>query len=235
MSVYACSDLHGNGKLWDKIKEFLKEDDTLYFLGDAADRGPDGWRIIKEMIADPRVIYLAGNHDIILADRIGRPLNYEIVNLHNFNGGMSTWESAENDPDALYLMNQIYKMPRSITYTNANNKVIYMSHSGSTSNDPYDLVWDRHEFLSDYKPEGIDYIIHGHTPNISMFDKFVEANQFLSKDKKYKLPSAECPIGAFWYSPFRCGIDCLTIRTKRTVLIDLDTLEEYIFNEEESE
>ena len=42
MSVYAFSDLHGNGILWDKIKSFLGEDDKAYFLGDACDRGPDG-------------------------------------------------------------------------------------------------------------------------------------------------------------------------------------------------
>ena len=31
MSVYAFSDLHGNGILWNKIKSFLGEDDKLIF------------------------------------------------------------------------------------------------------------------------------------------------------------------------------------------------------------
>ena len=39
---YVTTDLHGNGLLWRKIKEKLNIDDTLYFLGDAIDRGPDG-------------------------------------------------------------------------------------------------------------------------------------------------------------------------------------------------
>ena len=42
MATYACSDLHGNWELWAEIKKFLKPDDTLYYLGDATDRGPDG-------------------------------------------------------------------------------------------------------------------------------------------------------------------------------------------------
>ena len=50
MSVYCAADWHGNYWVWEKVKEILKPDDILCFLGDAADRGPDGWRIIKELI-----------------------------------------------------------------------------------------------------------------------------------------------------------------------------------------
>ena len=62
MSVYALSDLHGNLNIWKKIKEFLKPEDKVYFLGDAADRGDYGWEIIKEIIKDNRFIYIKGNH-----------------------------------------------------------------------------------------------------------------------------------------------------------------------------
>ena len=60
MSFYVCSDLHGEGKLWYKIKEFLKPTDNLICLGDCIDRGPDGWRILKEMLLDERVHLLKG-------------------------------------------------------------------------------------------------------------------------------------------------------------------------------
>ena len=33
MSYYALSDLHGNYKIWNKVKDFLKEDDTLFKIG----------------------------------------------------------------------------------------------------------------------------------------------------------------------------------------------------------
>ena len=62
MSIYAFADLHGNGLLWDKIKAFLKPEDRAYFLGDAIDRGPDGWRIMNEIIADERITYIKENN-----------------------------------------------------------------------------------------------------------------------------------------------------------------------------
>ena len=34
MSIYACSDLHGNLTLWNNIKEFLKPGDKLFYLGE---------------------------------------------------------------------------------------------------------------------------------------------------------------------------------------------------------
>lgn len=40
MAVYALSDLHGYLDLYKQIKEFLKPEDKVYFLGDAGDRGP---------------------------------------------------------------------------------------------------------------------------------------------------------------------------------------------------
>ena len=63
MAVWATADLHGNYILWEQIKAFLKEDDTLIFLGDAIDRGDRGFEILMEMLDDPRVAYLKGNHE----------------------------------------------------------------------------------------------------------------------------------------------------------------------------
>ena len=77
MAIYACSDLHGNWELWLEIKKFLKPEDKMFFLGDAADRGDSGWTILKEMLNDKRITYIAGNHDIMLADRISNPNNYD--------------------------------------------------------------------------------------------------------------------------------------------------------------
>jgi calcineurin-like phosphoesterase family protein len=57
MATYVFSDLHGRKDLWLKAnKEVLGPNDTIYFLGDAADRGPDGWEMIKTLLDDERVI-----------------------------------------------------------------------------------------------------------------------------------------------------------------------------------
>ena len=61
--TFACSDLHGQLDLWKQIKSFLNPEDTVYFLGDAGDRGPDGWELIKAIANDSQVVYLKGNHE----------------------------------------------------------------------------------------------------------------------------------------------------------------------------
>ena len=61
--TYAVSDLHGQGQLWEQIKEYIDDTDTLYYLGDAIDRGPDGINIMLDLLKMPNVIYLKGNHE----------------------------------------------------------------------------------------------------------------------------------------------------------------------------
>ena len=66
MAIYACSDLHGRLDLLKQIQDFLQLDDTIYFLGDAGDRGPNPWETIKAVAQDKRFIYLKGNHEDML-------------------------------------------------------------------------------------------------------------------------------------------------------------------------
>lgn len=66
MATYACSDLHGRLDLLKQIQDFLQPDDTVYFLGDAGDRGPNPWETIKAVAQDKRFIYLKGNHEDML-------------------------------------------------------------------------------------------------------------------------------------------------------------------------
>jgi serine/threonine protein phosphatase 1 len=65
MKHYVMSDIHGMGSLFDEVMSFLNEQDEyqLIFLGDACDRGTDGYRIMKSLLENPNVIYLKGNHE----------------------------------------------------------------------------------------------------------------------------------------------------------------------------
>ena len=63
MARYVFSDLHAQTNLWEQIKNYIKEDDELFFLGDAVDRGPGGITILQEILADPRITMLRGNHE----------------------------------------------------------------------------------------------------------------------------------------------------------------------------
>ena len=79
MATYTSSDWHGCYWVWKQIKNILQPDDKLYFLGDACDRSDDGWQIIKELLNDPRIIYLKGNHEDLLVKAIGN------ITLDSFN------------------------------------------------------------------------------------------------------------------------------------------------------
>lgn len=230
MATYACSDLHGNWELWTAIKNFLKEDDVIYYLGDATDRGPDGWAILKEMLKDKRIIYIAGNHDIMLANRIANPNSYHNASLHHSNGGKPTWDAAEDDPEAREIMLKIRQLPLHAVYDNAQGLKVFMSHSGSTDvDDKESLIWDRSEYLSRCKPDPYDVVVHGHTTIPHLLQDFDEINLFYVDDptKVYAVPEWEG--GALWYSDYRCDIDCCTIVTRQTVLLNLDTFDEEIF------
>ena len=52
MSVWAFSDLHGHLDLYKQIKEYVKPEDKLYYLGDAGDRGPQSWETVKAILKD---------------------------------------------------------------------------------------------------------------------------------------------------------------------------------------
>ena len=59
---YVTSDWHAQTNLGIQILNYLQPDDTLYFLGDSVDRGPGGITILQEVLADPRITMLRGNH-----------------------------------------------------------------------------------------------------------------------------------------------------------------------------
>ncbi len=67
--TYVISDIHG---CFDKYKEILSfiefvPRDVLYVLGDVIDRGPDGIKILQDMMPRPNVFPLLGNHEFTAA------------------------------------------------------------------------------------------------------------------------------------------------------------------------
>lgn len=67
--TYVISDLHG---CFDQYRAILAEisfkpADTLYVLGDVIDRGPDGVKILLDMMSRANVIPILGNHELTAA------------------------------------------------------------------------------------------------------------------------------------------------------------------------
>ena len=81
MSNYVISDIHGQYKTYKRMLRAidLKPEDTLYVLGDVIDRGPDGIKILCDMMKRSNVRMFMGNHELLMLDAL--------KNLHEYRSG----------------------------------------------------------------------------------------------------------------------------------------------------
>lgn len=215
MKHYVMSDIHGMGSLFDEVMAFLNEQDEyqLIFLGDACDRGPDGYRIMKALLENPNVIYLKGNHEDLfvkaayeakalaldenisiqkLVEQYGS--TYELMmfggwdtRLYLQNGGQPTFKAWVEDGAKMSFVSQIAKLP---VYHCLNDK-IDMFHAGSTSYsletmNEHEMLWDREHFDCKWLyGEGDRLLIHGHTPVKYIYDWITEETPRVWKPLRY--------------------------------------------------
>lgn len=223
--TFAVSDLHGMYKLYEQICNFLAPDDIVYFLGDAGDRGPDSWKLIKAIAANPQWIYLCGNHEDMLADAI---LDYSKDSYlgSNFytlkaNGGYETFNSWLEDNTQTGWYRFFKELPLYETYTNSSGHNIILCHSGFSPKGRKEetiiptareaLIWDRRHIASrHWSGASNSIIVHGHTPIMHI--------------------DFDATPGALWYcNNHKVGIDNGAFATGKTCLLDLDTFDEHIF------
>ena len=242
MAVYCCTDLHGRYDLFQAIKKFLKPEDTMYFLGDANDRGPDGWKLVKAILSEPNWIYIKGNHEEMLHKAMQEFLSQDDWDMPNYrhlieNGGYKTFEDwmQEEERFKREWLSLLRKLPLYKTYTNDHGLSFLLTHSGctpiATENNGYsfensspELLWNRKHFIDiwDEKLETL-VVVHGHTPNC-FIDEAIHPEV---KDKGVEL-------GAYWYADcHKVCLDTGAVWTDTTVLLNLDTLEEEIIQIEE--
>lgn len=108
-NIYTFGDTHGRLELFNTMVKFCKEQDsecTIVFLGDAADRGPDGYTIMKELLEDPMVIYLYGNHEDLFVKAADAIIGYYSANDELYNYLHSCDENRAKS--IIHTMNDIY-------------------------------------------------------------------------------------------------------------------------------
>jgi hypothetical protein len=64
--IYACSDIHGQYEKYMKLWDIVTDEDELYIIGDVIDRGPDGMRILLDVMERKNVTFLLGNHECMM-------------------------------------------------------------------------------------------------------------------------------------------------------------------------
>ena len=231
MKTVCFSDLHGNYKLWTAIKNYYGPKDTLIFLGDACDRGPDGIKIMQEMFEDNRVIYILGNHEEMFLSYIEDGIKESLImsgELITHNGSFKTLSDYQklNPLEQNFLVKNLKeKIKNYYIYINKEKKNFFLSHAGidiDTINnlDNKKLLWDRDHIKSNktwdnkYK---YWYVVHGHTPV-----QLVQPDKIIPEVYRY-------------YNNHKIDIDMGTPSSNKIAVLDLDTLQIKYFKEENNE
>ena len=240
MSTWCFADIHGQRKLFNQVMAEIKPDDTVYFLGDAIDRGPDGWEILKELLNDPRVIFIKGNHEDMMSNALIKypklPAWSSAMSQWSWNGYEPTIYAIEqaNQDEVKEVLQKVRNLPTHTIYESPNGNIFWLCHAGCDYGIDmdyianYDLIWDRSHYISNAWYDGPDnvYIVHGHTPIPSLVKEL----------NRYHDDIPEATEGAYYYADgHKIDIDCGAHFTGKTVLLNLDTFEEKVFDNAERE
>jgi serine/threonine protein phosphatase 1 len=162
---FAVGDIHGNlsrlEQLMEEIKPAFNPDaDTLVFLGDYIDRGPDSKGVVDFILRlrrkFPQVVCLKGNHEAMLLDWV-----------YLYNGGGATIKTYSQDGEFKLPPEHLAFFTSLLLYYETEHYIFV--HAGMKAGiplaeqDPHDLIWIREEFILSPQDFG-KTVIFGHTP-----------------------------------------------------------------------
>jgi serine/threonine protein phosphatase 1 len=190
MATYAISDLHGQYEIFEKLLKRIGfcDDDFMYVLGDAIDRGPDGIKILERIKNAPNMDLLIGNHEFMMLNSVAPDGSIDSVPGRDadlwlyYNGGDHTFSqykelSPSDRKDLLEWLNT--RMLSTLTLTGG--RTICLTHSNfyedyigkkyedCSYRDVWNIVWntpyraDLFIPVEKYAESGYDFII-GHVP-----------------------------------------------------------------------
>lgn len=169
--IIAVGDIHGTLRKLEGLMEQIAptQDDTIIFLGDYTDRGPDVFHTV-EFIIDfagefPNTVTLRGNHeDFIISLFMGNMNEYERNLWIRMNGGSQTMVSYRRAGKLLGVHRDFYMNLKH----SWENEEFFFCHAGVRPGVPLNqqrkshLVEIREPFLSSTKDFG-KVVVHGHT------------------------------------------------------------------------
>ena len=173
-NIFAIGDIHG---CYDKLVALIDQlkinysQDTVVFLGDYIDRGPDSFQVVDYLLKfkakHPNTIFLKGNHEALLM----RYLTGQDRPIYLVHGGRQTLtsyrQSTMRPPDDPIPPEHI-DFFNSLDLYHATDDYIFV-HAGIRPGVPMaqqsedDLLWIRKDFLEDPRDHGM-LVVHGHTP-----------------------------------------------------------------------
>lgn len=175
MKTFTIGDIHGCAKELSALIEELKvqPEDTVVFLGDYIDRGPDSKGVVEQILKLQKrcnVVTLKGNHEAMFIDFLESPessgaglfiLNGGTATLASYAGPGGTFELPQDHLEFFYSLK--------LNYQDADH---FFVHAGvpikaladiDEEQDEMTMLWGRQPFLSsEFKWE--KKVVHGHTP-----------------------------------------------------------------------
>jgi len=221
--IFAISDIHG---CYDELMALYKqlpinpEKDTMVFLGDHIDRGPDSKKVIVQLMKwkkkYPHWQVLYGNHEDLMLDTLlykGRI--YHSFDLWYQQGGRETLHSYM--PVGLTDYEKAVYNPRipeshilflaSLPRYYETDKYVFC-HAGlqpgktAADTDPYELIWIRDEFIHSKFDWG-KKIIFGHTAKADfepwIMDNKIGIDTAVCPGRSNKLTCLELPTEKFYF------------------------------------
>ena len=189
MATYVISDIHGQYDLLVKMLEkiALKDEDTLYVLGDVLDRGPHPIRTLRKLMEMPNAICIVGNHELMALECLKflmqevteeslAALDREMMEGYliwiDHNGGRTTLDEfrtldAQSRQDVIDFIGE-FDIYEEICVAGRDYLLVHAGlgnfYPGKDIEDYSlaDLVWSRAEYDIEYYPD--KYVVTGHTP-----------------------------------------------------------------------
>ena len=195
MATYVISDIHGQYDMFvdllEKIK--LKDEDTLYILGDVLDRGPHPVTTLRKLMEMPNAICLVGNHEVMalecleflfseITDASIEKLDeamWDNLLTWQYNGSQSTIDEFKQlDSEARHDVIDFIRELSVYEEVSVNDKDYLLVHAGLGNYSPekdiedysiHELIWVKADYDVRYYTD--KYVITGHTPT-----QFIEDN-----------------------------------------------------------
>lgn len=172
---YIIGDIHGYynklAALYDTLMGVIRQEDTIIFLGDYIDRGPQSYDVVDFLIKVSRInafrsVFLKGNHEEMLLKYLG---GEDHGGSYIMNGGDATIRSYTLRGGGFHLPEQHLEFFNSLDLYYEGDDFIAV-HAGLNpgavsleAQEDFDLLWIREEFYrADRRWEKT--VIFGHTP-----------------------------------------------------------------------
>ena len=200
---YVVSDIHGRLDRLKKLVELisLKDEDTLYVLGDMVDRGEESIEVIQYVMDKKNIKALMGNHDRMMLKAL-RDMDEDEIRRWNKNANNITIEGFNKLSDE--EKSEVLDFLDSLKYYKIIDKKYLLVHAGidmsklkedmniksfeeAMSSQEHQLVWVREDFFAN---KGFDNytVIFGHNPRPYLDEKLEKKPQIPYKiwfDEKY--------------------------------------------------